>query len=68
MPGRIISSMGVISQFDAHYPSTPFIEFEPINYGYLPTRLLLLRSWCKVPTACLKEPDTVPRPPADENY
>lgn len=68
VPGRIMSDIGVISQLDAQFASTPFIEFEARSRGYRATRLLLLRSCRMVPIVCLKEPEMAARPPAEENY
>lgn len=44
VPGRIMSELGKISQFEAHGPSAPCIEFEPRSIGEGPPRVLLFRS------------------------
>lgn len=63
--GRMISEIGKISQFDAHWPNIPFVELDPNSDGWRPTRLLLFRSWRMEPITCLKDPESPARPPAD---
>ena len=63
--GRMTSDIGNISQFDAHWPKTPCMEFDPNSSGGRPTKLLLFRSWRIGPMGCLNDPESTSGAPAD---
>ena len=63
--GLKISEHGKISQFDAHWPKTPCMEFDPNSSGGRPTKLLLFRSWRIGPMGCLNDPESTSGAPAD---